>query len=145
MNVDANKWMLGSASGTLLPFHAVTLSAHQPIPLQIFPRNSHFPVKSFPSKLLRDFNLHSLLFLNSSANPYIYAHWFSNFNLRWLISFILYFIFLISIFRARNFRNSHMAPPILSLVLPSETGRVLSIQSHTVQVFIFFLLFQFSF
>jgi hypothetical protein len=27
-----------------------------------------------------------------------------------------------------------MAPPILSLALPSETGRVLSIQSHTVQV-----------
>lgn len=27
-----------------------------------------------------------------------------------------------------------MAPPVLSLVLPSETGRVLSIQSHTVQV-----------
>ena len=26
------------------------------------------------------------------------------------------------------------APPILSLALPSETGRVLSIQSHTVQV-----------
>ena len=25
-------------------------------------------------------------------------------------------------------------PPILSLALPSETGRVLSIQSHTVQV-----------
>lgn len=28
-----------------------------------------------------------------------------------------------------------MAPPILSLALPSATGRVLSIQSHTVQVF----------
>lgn len=27
-----------------------------------------------------------------------------------------------------------MTPPILSLALPSETGRVLSIQSHTVQV-----------
>jgi hypothetical protein len=25
-------------------------------------------------------------------------------------------------------------PPVLSLALPSETGRVLSIQSHTVQV-----------
>jgi hypothetical protein len=32
-----------------------------------------------------------------------------------------------------------MAPPILSLALPSETGRVLSIQSHTVQVFVFYL------
>lgn len=31
-----------------------------------------------------------------------------------------------------------MAPPILSLALPSETGRVLSIQSHTVQVFVFY-------
>jgi len=30
-----------------------------------------------------------------------------------------------------------MAPPILSLALPSETGRVLSIQSHTVQVYLF--------
>ncbi|KAF3445251.1 hypothetical protein FNV43_RR14945 [Rhamnella rubrinervis] len=29
-----------------------------------------------------------------------------------------------------------MAPPILSLVLPSETGRVLSIQSHTVQGYV---------
>ena len=27
-----------------------------------------------------------------------------------------------------------MTPPILLLALPSETGRVLSIQSHTVQV-----------
>lgn len=44
-----------------------------------------------------------------------------------------------------------MAPPILSLALPSETGRVLSIQSHTVQVFnfsniirIFQVLFQYA-
>lgn len=29
-----------------------------------------------------------------------------------------------------------MAPPILSLALPSETGRVLSIQSHTVQGYV---------
>ncbi|KAI5339480.1 hypothetical protein L3X38_018752 [Prunus dulcis] len=29
-----------------------------------------------------------------------------------------------------------MAPPILSLVLPSETGRVLSSQSHTVQGYV---------
>ncbi|MCH98077.1 pyridoxal kinase-like, partial [Trifolium medium] len=36
--------------------------------------------------------------------------------------------------RTRNSRNSYMAPPILSLALPSETGRVLSIQSHTVQL-----------
>ncbi|XP_024031888.1 pyridoxal kinase isoform X2 [Morus notabilis] len=42
------------------------------------------------------------------------------------------------------FRESHiflsgiseMAPPILSLALPSETGRVLSIQSHTVQGYV---------
>ncbi|XP_021618852.1 pyridoxal kinase isoform X2 [Manihot esculenta] len=32
--------------------------------------------------------------------------------------------------------KSEMAPPILSLVLPSETGRVLSIQSHTVQGYV---------
>lgn len=41
--------------------------------------------------------------------------------------------------RWRSLRKFGMAPPILSLVLPSETGRVLSIQSHTVQVFHFFL------
>uniref|UniRef100_A0A0R0F695 pyridoxal kinase n=1 Tax=Glycine max TaxID=3847 RepID=A0A0R0F695_SOYBN len=41
-----------------------------------------------------------------------------------------------SIFRARNSRNSRMAPPILSLALPSNTGRVLSIQSHTVQGYV---------
>ncbi|KAG5125282.1 hypothetical protein JHK82_032019 [Glycine max] len=40
------------------------------------------------------------------------------------------------IFRARNSRNSRMAPPILSLALPSNTGRVLSIQSHTVQGYV---------
>lgn len=35
----------------------------------------------------------------------------------------------------RSSKNSSMAqPPILSNALPSETGRVLSIQSHTVQV-----------
>ncbi|GAU31110.1 hypothetical protein TSUD_212170, partial [Trifolium subterraneum] len=38
--------------------------------------------------------------------------------------------------RTRNSRNSYMAPPILSLALPSETGRVLSIQSHTVQGYV---------
>ncbi|KAG9448965.1 hypothetical protein H6P81_008930 [Aristolochia fimbriata] len=32
--------------------------------------------------------------------------------------------------------NWKMAPPVLSLVLPSETGRVLSIQSHTVQGYV---------
>ncbi|KAH0983555.1 hypothetical protein GBA52_010732 [Prunus armeniaca] len=37
---------------------------------------------------------------------------------------------------SRSLRNSEMAPPILSLVLPSETGRVLSIQSHTVQGYV---------
>ncbi|KAI4299571.1 hypothetical protein L6164_033015 [Bauhinia variegata] len=42
----------------------------------------------------------------------------------------------ICIFRTRNSRNSYMAPPILSLVLPSETGRILSIQSHTVQGYV---------
>ncbi|WRX21306.1 Pyridoxamine kinase/Phosphomethylpyrimidine kinase - like 2 [Theobroma cacao] len=36
--------------------------------------------------------------------------------------------------RSRSSRKSVMAsPPILSLALPSDTGRVLSIQSHTVQ------------
>ncbi|XP_020523366.1 pyridoxal kinase isoform X2 [Amborella trichopoda] len=33
-------------------------------------------------------------------------------------------------------RRSSMAPPILSLALPSGTGRVLSIQSHTVQGYV---------
>lgn len=36
---------------------------------------------------------------------------------------------------SRSLVYPDMAPPVLSLVLPSETGRVLSIQSHTVQVF----------
>ncbi|XP_020210391.1 pyridoxal kinase isoform X2 [Cajanus cajan] len=36
----------------------------------------------------------------------------------------------------RILRNPHMAPPILSLALPSDTGRVLSIQSHTVQGYV---------
>ncbi|QCD98486.1 pyridoxine kinase [Vigna unguiculata] len=40
------------------------------------------------------------------------------------------------IFWARNSTNSYMAPPILSLALPSDTGRVLSIQSHTVQGYV---------
>nr|KYP75913.1 Pyridoxal kinase [Cajanus cajan] len=40
------------------------------------------------------------------------------------------------ILRATNSRNPHMAPPILSLALPSDTGRVLSIQSHTVQGYV---------
>ncbi|XP_059449368.1 pyridoxal kinase [Corylus avellana] len=40
------------------------------------------------------------------------------------------------ILRSRSSRNSEMAPPILSLVLPSETGRILSIQSHTVQGYV---------
>ncbi|XP_031396295.1 pyridoxal kinase isoform X2 [Punica granatum] len=33
-------------------------------------------------------------------------------------------------------KKLRMAPPILSLALPSETGRVLSIQSHTVQGYV---------
>ncbi|KAG2715092.1 hypothetical protein I3760_03G060800 [Carya illinoinensis] len=40
------------------------------------------------------------------------------------------------IFRSRSSRSPEMAPPILSLALPSETGRVLSIQSHTVQGYV---------
>ncbi|KAI8541923.1 hypothetical protein RHMOL_Rhmol08G0098100 [Rhododendron molle] len=39
-------------------------------------------------------------------------------------------------FRLRSSNNSVMAPPILSLALPSKTGRVLSIQSHTVQGYV---------
>ncbi|KAI0488599.1 hypothetical protein KFK09_028438 [Dendrobium nobile] len=36
-----------------------------------------------------------------------------------------------------RFKNSKLAsPPILSIVLPSKTGRVLSIQSHTVQGYV---------
>ncbi|CAH2079682.1 unnamed protein product [Thlaspi arvense] len=37
-------------------------------------------------------------------------------------------------FRSRNSRMS--TPPVLSLALPSDTGRVLSIQSHTVQGYV---------
>ncbi|KAK9197057.1 hypothetical protein WN943_005191 [Citrus x changshan-huyou] len=40
------------------------------------------------------------------------------------------------VFRRRSSSISGMAPPILSLALPSETGRVLSIQSHTVQGYV---------
>ncbi|XP_044468765.1 pyridoxal kinase-like isoform X3 [Mangifera indica] len=40
------------------------------------------------------------------------------------------------VYRWRSLRKFGMAPPILSLVLPSETGRVLSIQSHTVQGYV---------
>ncbi|KAG6742083.1 hypothetical protein POTOM_055369 [Populus tomentosa] len=42
------------------------------------------------------------------------------------------------IFISRSISSSkfEMAPPILSLALPSETGRVLSIQSHTVQGYV---------
>ncbi|GMH04346.1 hypothetical protein Nepgr_006185 [Nepenthes gracilis] len=40
-------------------------------------------------------------------------------------------------YRSRSLRKSAMVPPpILSLALPSETGRVLSIQSHTVQGYV---------
>ncbi|PSS01774.1 Pyridoxal kinase, N-terminally processed like [Actinidia chinensis var. chinensis] len=39
-------------------------------------------------------------------------------------------------FRLRSSNNPVMPPPILSLALPSETGRVLSIQSHTVQGYV---------
>lgn len=44
----------------------------------------------------------------------------------------------LSLFRARSSKTDSrkMAPPILSLALPSETGRVLSIQSHTVQGYV---------
>ncbi|XXG83784.1 hypothetical protein AAC387_Pa10g1462 [Persea americana] len=38
--------------------------------------------------------------------------------------------------RCRSLKESSMAPPILSLALPSQTGRVLSIQSHTVQGYV---------
>ncbi|KAM1221263.1 hypothetical protein TB2_008851 [Malus domestica] len=37
---------------------------------------------------------------------------------------------------SRSLVYPDMAPPVLSLVLPSETGRVLSIQSHTVQGYV---------
>ncbi|CAN1122835.1 Pyridoxal kinase [Linum perenne] len=40
------------------------------------------------------------------------------------------------IFRSMSSSKSETAPPILSLALPSETGRVLSIQSHTVQGYV---------
>ncbi|KAJ4823630.1 hypothetical protein Tsubulata_032165 [Turnera subulata] len=33
-------------------------------------------------------------------------------------------------------KKLEMAPPLLSLAVPSETGRVLSIQSHTVQGYV---------
>lgn len=47
----------------------------------------------------------------------------------------LIFRVLICFCRFRKSKKSAMGPPpVLSLVLPSETGRVLSIQSHTVQV-----------
>ncbi|KAL4582447.1 hypothetical protein LXL04_006996 [Taraxacum kok-saghyz] len=44
----------------------------------------------------------------------------------------------LSVFRAMSSKkySPKMAPPILSLALPSETGRVLSIQSHTVQGYV---------
>ncbi|XP_057970359.1 pyridoxal kinase isoform X2 [Malania oleifera] len=42
----------------------------------------------------------------------------------------------LSIFRCWSSIASVMPPPILSLTLPSETGRVLSIQSHTVQGYV---------
>ncbi|KAJ6960633.1 hypothetical protein NC653_038605 [Populus alba x Populus x berolinensis] len=42
----------------------------------------------------------------------------------------------IFISRSISSRKFEMAPPILSLALPSETGRVLSIQSHTVQGYV---------
>ncbi|XP_050212061.1 pyridoxal kinase [Mercurialis annua] len=38
--------------------------------------------------------------------------------------------------RSISSRKLKMAPPILSLAIPSETGRVLSIQSHTVQGYV---------
>ncbi|XAR71402.1 Pyridoxal kinase [Bertholletia excelsa] len=42
----------------------------------------------------------------------------------------------VDILRPTSSIKSAMAPPILSLALPSETGRVLSIQSHTVQGYV---------
>ncbi|KVH92401.1 Phosphomethylpyrimidine kinase type-1 [Cynara cardunculus var. scolymus] len=44
----------------------------------------------------------------------------------------------LSILREKSSKKDSrtMAPPILSLALPSETGRVLSIQSHTVQGYV---------
>uniref|UniRef100_A0A3Q7FCQ7 Uncharacterized protein n=1 Tax=Solanum lycopersicum TaxID=4081 RepID=A0A3Q7FCQ7_SOLLC len=47
----------------------------------------------------------------------------------------------LSNFRTRCLKQLHMArPPILALAIPSDTGRVLSIQSHTVQVYMIKLL-----
>ncbi|XP_077253754.1 pyridoxal kinase-like [Tasmannia lanceolata] len=40
------------------------------------------------------------------------------------------------LFKYQSSKKSTMAPPLLSLVLPSEMGRVLSIQSHTVQGYV---------
>ncbi|KAG6493700.1 hypothetical protein ZIOFF_048694 [Zingiber officinale] len=52
--------------------------------------------------------------------------------------FPCYFFWLIlgfnRLWRQLSRRSAMARPPILSLALPSETGRVLSIQSHTVQV-----------
>ncbi|KAL3346246.1 hypothetical protein AABB24_024935 [Solanum stoloniferum] len=43
----------------------------------------------------------------------------------------------LSNFRTRCLKQLHMAqPPILALAIPSDTGRVLSIQSHTVQGYV---------
>ena len=60
---------------------------------------------------------------------FIFFHWFP---------FAIFFIRLIWNWNSRyiSFSKKSLmaAPPILSLALPSETGRVLSIQSHTVQV-----------
>ncbi|XP_071709758.1 pyridoxal kinase-like isoform X2 [Rutidosis leptorrhynchoides] len=61
----------------------------------------------------------------------------NNYNNSPFISFPSQLIALpdLSILRRRCLKKK-MAPPILSLALPSETGRVLSIQSHTVQGYV---------
>lgn len=81
------------------------------------------------SKPLGGFSLfrwgYRAMFLSACANICLFC---TDFYLYFLLFFFLNC-------RVRSSINSVMAPPILSLALPSETGRVLSIQSHTVQVF----------
>jgi hypothetical protein len=62
----------------------------------------------------------------------------SRIRFQFLFCFCIWILFH-GIRRSISSRKFEMAPPILSLALPSETGRVLSIQSHTVQVFVFYL------
>lgn len=82
-------------------------------------------ITRFESKAFRDFPIfRSLFWQNLFYKTNIYAH-------------LYFFLFLFSKVlncRSKSLKNSDMAPPILSLALPSGTGRVLSLQSHTVQV-----------